>query len=406
MSSIVVRSPSDTEIEKAAEVASRAFTNLPLEYWRLSFRRVAEMFGRRFILVGESDGEIVSSLFCQPAPVHIGGAKVPHAAVGAVGTLPEYRRRGCAGALMAGCVRTLGDEGILLSSMWPFSYEYYRKFGWEVGAETRSYEAEGKFFAETGNAATARVATRKDMNGMAAAYESFAPRHNCLTHRRADWWNRIINIDDFLGSEAESSKGAVVHTTDGVVDGYAVYSIDSSQENKRIETKEVVFAVPEHRRDMLAFLGSTDPEGRLGFSAPADDLFLHEIPNSRAVDARITPAFQFRVIDPAGALEYLSPAKEVRGRLSVSISDPVFEEGFELGLQAGDGEVGLCRAEPEHALRVDVQTLAKVYSGYLTAREAWKLGRLHLPGDDPKLLRLADDIFATLSPYRSGLEPG
>ena len=47
MSSIVVRNPSETEIEKAAEAASKAFTNSSPEHWQRSFRRIAEMFGRR-----------------------------------------------------------------------------------------------------------------------------------------------------------------------------------------------------------------------------------------------------------------------------------------------------------------------------------------------------------------------
>lgn len=92
----IARNPSPGEVERAAEVASLAFPNLSLEHWQESFGTVAAMFCERFILVAELDGVIVSTLLCCPAPVVVRGSEVTHSSVGAVATLPECRRQGCA----------------------------------------------------------------------------------------------------------------------------------------------------------------------------------------------------------------------------------------------------------------------------------------------------------------------
>lgn len=53
--------------------------------------------------------------------------------VGGVATLPAYRRGGAIRACMQASFRDLFDSGFVLSSLYPFSTAYYRKFGFENG---------------------------------------------------------------------------------------------------------------------------------------------------------------------------------------------------------------------------------------------------------------------------------
>ena len=151
-------------------MAWTAFGVLNREHWLESFQKTAEMFGSQFIVVVEMDGQIVSSLLCHPAPVYVAEMPVSHSSVGAVGTLPEYRNKGCAAAMMRECVKVLKAQDICLSSLWPFSFPYYRRFGWEVGAEGRTYSAKGGFFSGIGNPGAARQAGLDDFETMAFEY--------------------------------------------------------------------------------------------------------------------------------------------------------------------------------------------------------------------------------------------
>ena len=395
---MIVRNPTEGEVERAIEVASIAFPNVTREQWVESFSMIAEVFGRRFILVVEDEGVIVSTLVCQPRPVYILGSPVPHASTGAVATVPEARCRGCAGAMMAECVRLLRAEEVWLSSLWPFSYAYYRKFGWEIGAETRCYSAPGKVFSELGDAGKTRPAVEADLAQVKAIYDDWAKGFNCLTQRNDVWWERVIPI------RLLAEPNLIVHETGGRIDGYAAYKTD--RESKSVHVQEIVFFDAAHRRDMLAFLGKAEPEGTVSFDAPLDDLFLQEMPNPRLANATLSSSFQFRVTDPPRAMEALGVDETVSGRVSFAISDPVFEEGWRFGIEVDYGAVTLTKPDPKRTLEMDVTTFARLYSGYLTAFDAWELGKLEVGGGALDALLTACDVFSPLTPYRSALEPG
>lgn len=405
---MIVRNPTATEVQRATEVASIAFPNLTLEQWTYSFNMVAEVFGTKFILVVEDEGLIVSTLLCQPMPVYMNGAIVPHASTGAVATIPEARNKGCAGVMMAECVRLLRREGVYLSSLWPFSYAYYRKFGWEVGAETRGYSAQGKVFTELGDASNARGAGKGDLQSVKHVYDDWAQNYNCHTQRSDTWWDRVLSIKEPLRMVTEPSDecGFVLHLTDGRIDGYAAYKVGGDAEAKNVNVLEIACMENQHRRDMLALVGSIAPEGSLHFTAPLDDLFLQEIPNPRVINTSISPSFQFRLIDPPKAMQCLEADEEISGKITFSLTDPVFKEGWEFGVAVDGGQISLVKPDPRRKLEMDVQTFARLYSGYLSAYDAWELGKLKAQGDAMETLVTACEVFSPFTPYRSGLEPG
>ena len=407
MPDMIVRNPTPGEVERVAEIAAVAFPHLTLEHWRRSFGAIANMFGERYILIIEADGRLVSSMLCTPGPIYVGDSTVSHSAVGAVGTLPEYRNRGCAGLMMAESVRLLRSERICASSLWPFSYKYYRKFGWEMASETRSYKADATVFAELGSPDNTRPAAVDDLDQMMQVYDEFAHNYNCTTQRNSEWWLDIINGSDWL--RPGSPAGAcLVHCREGSIDAYAMYHAPTPQEGeqRKVEVKELVFDEPRDRRDLLSGLAAMFPEAAITFTAPIDDTFIYELENPWSAKITIGPSFMFRVIDPPNAMLALRGEAHVDGRLSLSITDPIFERGFEFGLAIADGRASLCGFDPDSALVMDVQTLARLYTGCLTPLQAWYLGALNPRGNTISDLTFAGYVFSTLTPYRSWLEPG
>jgi predicted acetyltransferase len=399
---MIVRNPTAGEVERAIEVASIAFPNLTKDQWTSSFTMVAEVFGTRYLLVVEDEGQIVSTLICQPMPVYINGGLVSHASTGAVATIPEARCKGCAGAMMTECVRLLRSERVYLSSLWPFSYEYYRKFGWEIGAEIRSYSAPASVFAASGDANNAREASAADVAQIRRVYDGWAQGYNCLTQRTDVWWDKVV---PFRIQPPETEKGTIVHETAGRIDGYAAYRINEG-EQRSATVLEMPFVRPEHRRDMLAKLATIVPDGSISFIAAIDDLFLQELPNPRQISTGISPSFQFRVTDPPRAMECLEVEEDVSGEVTFSITDPIFKEGWSFGIDVDEGEVTLTEPDKRRALEMDVMTFARLYSGYLSPFDAVDLGKIGLKGDAMEMLLAASEIFSPLTPYRTSLEPG
>ena len=71
----------------------------------------------------------------------------PVGLISSVGTVPEHRRRGLAGWLVAEVLRRLHDAGARHASLYvdglsPMrAYDVYRKLGFEVGSEAEVWEA-------------------------------------------------------------------------------------------------------------------------------------------------------------------------------------------------------------------------------------------------------------------------
>lgn len=59
--------------------------------------------------------------------------------IGGVSTLPPYRHNGAIRASLSASLRDMYENGFTFSYLFPFSTQYYRKFGYEVGAEARRW---------------------------------------------------------------------------------------------------------------------------------------------------------------------------------------------------------------------------------------------------------------------------
>ncbi len=59
--------------------------------------------------------------------------------IGGVSTLPPYRHNGAIRASLSASLRDMYENGFTFSYLYPFSTQYYRKFGYEVGAEVRRW---------------------------------------------------------------------------------------------------------------------------------------------------------------------------------------------------------------------------------------------------------------------------
>ena len=77
------------------------------------------------------EGELMSSLSLTSFSVRFDGSACLMAGVGAVQTLPPFRRRGGVASCFSRALPELYASGILFSYLYPFSTAFYRRFGYE-----------------------------------------------------------------------------------------------------------------------------------------------------------------------------------------------------------------------------------------------------------------------------------
>src|SRR2546421_6453380 len=76
-------------------------------------------------------GRLQASMRILPFEMFFGEERRPCGGIAGVACEPAARGRGYAGALLDRSLELMRERGQYLSSLWPFSFAYYRKFGWE-----------------------------------------------------------------------------------------------------------------------------------------------------------------------------------------------------------------------------------------------------------------------------------
>ena len=78
------------------------------------------------------DGTLAAGLTCHDFRAFVQGEAVSNGGIGGVVTHPAYRRQGAIREIFTELLRETRSNGEILSSLYPFSHAFYRKFGYEL----------------------------------------------------------------------------------------------------------------------------------------------------------------------------------------------------------------------------------------------------------------------------------
>ncbi len=404
--SVIARAPTAEEIEQAALVAKTAFNSPQIDPWHRAYNWLAEYNGLECIVVVEANDQIVSSLLCTPGQAVFGDDLVPISAIGGVATLPGYRRCGYGELMMREAVRALGRNAIHASVLWPSFYDYYRRFGWEIGCELRKYTLTSDFARELAGPKGVRPARKSDIPAISELVNRFARRHTCVSVRDDTWWRGVEATHGLVFDGIDNvreSRGPWVHESGGQVDAFAFCSIEAGREPEQLMVRELVADTPHARLAVLSrFAGEESPKV-ISFTAPSDDDFVQGLDNPRAIMVEVEAGFQFRVIDPLPALELRSADPDLSGTLGFDIEDPVLgQSSFDIEIDGG--RIVRSDKRSEKRLAMTIQTFSQLYCGYTSAKVASKHGKIAT--DSRKPLDLATRLLYRATPFRSFLELG
>ncbi len=85
------------------------------------------------------DEQLTSQVMATPFQVNFHGVRYPMAGIGYVASYPEYRGEGGISAIMKEMLADLAKQKVALSYLAPFSYPFYRQYGYEQTFEQAEY---------------------------------------------------------------------------------------------------------------------------------------------------------------------------------------------------------------------------------------------------------------------------
>lgn len=379
---VTIRPMQSNELDRVAELRAIGFGGQK----ELLLARIKEdpRYNESHILVAEGQGQLVGTASMFPVQMWLSGVPQPTGAVAAVTVLPEFQRAGIAAKMMQTLLTNMHAVGLSLSMLFPFSHQYYQRFGYAVVSDLHVYTIDPKNIAVTGDTSKVRPFQADDLPMLRVVYKGQLTWHNGWFTRSNAWWSKIL----------ERWQNVVVFENDGFIDGYFIYLPKTGPNGERIwHVREFFAAEPAAYQGLLAYLAAQELDV-IEYLAPADTPLRYSLRQPVAAGGQtrhwifkdlchITAGPMGRIIDLPKALTSRFYTRGVSGERVLKVTDPLLPANeAPIVFRLVDG-----RAETRPAgdttpqIETDIATLTQLLCGYLSAANARRLGRFKTDAD-------------------------
>lgn len=349
--------------------------------------------------VAVQEGRVVSCLTLLHAELCVRGARVPMGGIRHVATEPSEQNQGYAGLLLRDTLLRLRRQGVPLSVLFPFSFRYYRKFGYELAGSQCHFWCRPGSLAPFAERTGCRTATPEDAKELARFSDRRALEMACTLARGVDRWSTLC---------ADPSLRVTLHGSVGV-DGYAITTESrDSYGGKVLRVLDLAALTPRAWRALVGSLAESSAES-VEWLAPSADLHASGVMRSPASlregfkprsIVTVRPQFQCRVVDLPGALRARAatlPHGEYS--LAVRLRDELLPENeTPMAVRCAGGNVEVEPARPtDPALEMDVRIFSQLYTGFMSASEAVSQGLARC--ERLEALEIADLLFPAGDPF-------
>ena len=281
--------------------------------------------------------------------------------VGNVSSLPEHRRQGGIRAIFREKFADMRQRGFVFSALYPFSHEYYRKFGYEFCHAPLRQRVEVRDLALFPCPYQARLHQWGEcIQPFKDVYQKFILGRNMAIVRSERQWDWIE------GDPYKDNVYRYLLSDENGAHAYVVFKPEGSGDARKAVIRDMAWDSREALYGLLGFLYRlsaqyTYVEGVF----PAEVDFRTLIPEPYRVEQKVDTHGMYRVVDVPKALT-LMRHPQGSGRYTIAVRDAFLEEntGTYAVSYAGGAAVSVERTDAPADMSCDVTTLAQLVLGY------------------------------------------
>jgi predicted acetyltransferase len=382
------------EVEQAERVFAHAFGFANRHDISEHMERIRERTEPEWYLGAFEGEELTSMMRIIPNEMYINGAAIGFGTVSPVASSPLHRRQGHTGALLRHSLGVMRDRGQPLSGLYTPHPAFYRRYGWEIAAEQRTYRFKPKDLnlqrppAQRGSFHLLRP---EDWQQLEPVYAPFAARNNGTFVRNERWWTTYV-----VGAFWRGTHDIVLWRDDnGEAQGYAVFILPESGDNaQRVVVVELVAMNGDAYANLVAYFGRYDLHNEVVINGSPHDTLPLQFQDTERLEVSDQFSVMLRVNDFEAAMTARPPARpDETAELALRVEDRTasWNEGtWQVGVAEGRTLVSRTDNEPE--LTVNERVLAPLFNGHVRPSLAYEAGLLSATSDDA--LDRADRVFA------------
>lgn len=310
------------------------------------------------------DGTLTAAMINHQFISRLDGTPVRNGGIGGVSTLPEYRMEGGIREIFLKLLPHAYADGEVISTLYPFSHSFYRKFGYETVCWKNVYEfapAVLKGYAFHGKA---KLWKQGDpVNEWTELYNRFASSFNLAISRDDERMEKHLK-----GEYYKDRKFCYLLYEDGRPIAYLIFQDIRHDPQAILEVKDLAWDGTKGFQAILGFLARFSADyGTIRLFLPRDVELMSLIRSPLAYDIQKTTEqnYMVRVVNAVKALEAIR--KPEGCSFVIRVSDELIPENSGVWQVSGDG---VCPSELEPDLSVSEKALGQLVTGAVSLSEA------------------------------------
>ena len=336
-------------------------------------------FRQENTLVIREDKRVAAALQVLPMNLSLRGKAFQTGFVVGVSTSPEQRGKGYATALLEDAFALMKERGVPYTSLYPVSYDFYRRVGYEIGSDIQRYTV----FADQLDALYASPEYECQSaygyaEGMKALYQEFIQRYSGAVLRDGAAWERKLE-------EVALEDETLVVTRKGDVAAYAFYNISRGQLN----AYEMIYEEQAALQALICGLRRLYG-GKMELILPADCRLYALLKDGRNC-CQLEPYGMLRVVDVLPAVNGLRAEYQAVAPVNLELEDEFAPwNSGRYTIFVKDGRVIMEPGE-EASLSMDIGSFSQLVAGMCSAEELLSVGRIR--GEDLLGAKLLSQIL-------------
>lgn len=330
------------------------------------------------------DGKMMARIINHRFDTWLDGQIIPNGGIGAVSTLPEYRNTGAVREIFNRLIPEAYRNGEVISTLYPFSHAFYRKFGYETVRWRNDYEFTPEVLSGYRFTGTAELWKSGDpVSEYTALYNRFASCFN-LAVRRDD---RKMLEDHLKGEYYKDRKFGYLLREGGKPAAYLIFQDIRNDPAAILEVLDMAWDGREGLYAILGFLSRfTADYGTIRMFLPSCIELLSVIRSPQAYDIRQTARqdYMIRTVNVRRLLETIRKPDGIRFAIRVEGDGQIPENNGIWEVSSG----GVTETDREPDLTVSIQALGQMAAGCVSLDEAMYRPDVSVTGNTEVLKRV------------------
>lgn len=310
----------------------------------------------------DDQGKLASQIMATPFAIDFHGTSYPMAGIGFVASYPEYRSQGRIDRIMRRILEDCYEQGIVLSYLAPFSFPFYRRYGYEYVFERMVYDVAAHEWADSPKVTGSiqRLPWSEAKSVIHDIYHAM-PRHKKGGLLRADWWETI------KFTYRKPYTFAIYRDEAGNNTGYLVYTI---QEGKFIIEEWGYLNIEAYHGLNRLIVSHADSFARIIYQPGYDNDIRQAIAAKPIAHYQVRPDMMARVVDVHRFLAQYPFTYQLNGAFAIEIQEDKYAPWnngiYEISIKDGQHSVEKVTQTQQPIVKTTVQRFVQLFMGYQT----------------------------------------